>query len=230
MNKCLAVITARGGSKRIPRKNIKLFCDKPVLSYPINAAIDSKLFETIIVSTDDYEIAEVGKKLGASIPFMRSEENSNDFATTSDVIEEVLSEYKKRLMTFEYVCCIYPAAVFVNPQKLQNSYHMLVEEKYDSVIPIVRFGHPIQRALKIENNILKMINPNHLNTRSQDLPPSYHDAAQFYWLNTKSFLSQKKLFMDNTGAFEIPELEVQDIDNEVDWALAEIKYQKMKKN
>lgn len=229
MAKSLAIITARGGSKRIPQKNIKNFCGQPIIKYSINAAIKSGCFDEIMVSTDDKEIAEIAKSLGAKVPFFRSPENSNDFATTADAIEEVLNSYKKLNQNFDYFCCIYPTAPFITPEKLLNSFNFLKKSNSDAVIPVVKFSYPIQRSLKIENNILKMNWPENYKKRSQDIEPAYHDSGQFYWIKTKKFLEQKTLFAKNTVPFEINEIEIQDIDTIQDWKIAEFKYKYLKK-
>jgi len=228
-DKKLAIITARGGSKRIPRKNIKNFLGYPIIKYSIDAAIKSECFDEIMVSTDDKEIAEVSERLGAKIPFLRSQANSNDFATTADVIEEVLLEYKKLSKNFEYCCCIYPTAPFISSERLKEGFDILKSRGVDSVFPVVRYGHPIQRALKIQGGHLSMIWPENLNTRSQDLMPAYHDSGQFYWFRTKRFLEDKKILTENVAAIIIPESEVQDIDTEEDWKIAEIKFKILKK-
>lgn len=224
MNNSVAIITARGGSKRIPRKNIKNFCGQPIIKYSIDAARESGCFDEVMVSTDDIEIANIAKQFGATVPFFRTENTSNDYATTADVIEEVLLEYKKFGKNFDYACCIYPTAPFISAQKLKETYDLLVNKKVDSVIPVVKYSFPIQRALKIENMLLKFIWPENLNKRSQDLESSYHDCGQFYFLKTSSFLKSKKLFSENTIPFEMLASEVQDIDNEEDWMIAEMKY------
>lgn len=224
----LAIITARGGSKRIPRKNIRDFLGYPIIKYSIEAAVKALCFDEIIVSTDDREIAAIAEKFGAVIPFYRSEATSNDLATTSDVIEEVLFEYKKRGKNVRYCCCIYPTVPFITADHLKQGFDILQSTGSDSVIPVVRFSYPIQRALKTEDGRLSMIWPANLNARSQDLMPAYHDVGQFYWFRVESFMKQKKLFMDYTVPIEIPESEVQDIDNEEDWKMAEIKYKIMK--
>jgi len=225
----IAIIPARGGSKRIPRKNIKEFFGKPIIAYSIDAALKSALFDKVIVSTDDYEIAEISKNYGAEVPFMRSEKNSNDFATTADVLLEVIENFRYKGYEFDHLCCIYPTAPFINSDHLKQGFDILNSTGADSVIPVVRFSYPIQRAFKIENGRLLMIWPENLNARSQDLMPVYHDAGQFYWFKVESFIKQKKLFMDYTVPIEIPESEVQDIDNEEDWKIAEMKY-KINKN
>lgn len=227
-DKTVAIITARGGSKRIPRKNIKDFLGYPIIKYSIDAALRANCFDEVMVSTDDKEIAEIAEKLGAKVPFLRSQATSNDHATTADVLEEVLLEYKKRGIVFEYLCCIYPTAPFVTPEKLVRAMSLLIERGADSVLPITRFSYPIQRALKIEEGLAKMIWPENYNARSQDLMPAYHDCGQFYCMKTRSLLTQKKLFAEYTIPIEIPESEVQDIDNEEDWLIAEMKYRILK--
>jgi N-acylneuraminate cytidylyltransferase len=220
----LAIITARGGSKRIPRKNIRNFLGHPIIKYSIEAAVNANCFDEIMVSTDDREIAAIAEQFGALVPFYRSEATSNDFATTSDVLEEVIHEYQKRGKFFRYCCCIYPTVPFISADHLKQGFDILQSTEADSAIPVVRFSYPIQRALKIEDGRLSMIWPENLNARSQDLMPAYHDAGQFYWLRVESFMKQKKLFMNYTVPIEIPESEVQDIDNEEDWKIAEMKF------
>lgn len=227
--KAVAIIPARGGSKRIPKKNIKSFLGKPIISYPIEAALKSKLFNEIMVSTDDEEIAEISKMLGASVPFLRSIKNSDDFATTVDVLLEVIEEYKKRGKVFDYVCCIYPTTPFISPEKLNHSFKILIEKKAKSLIPIVRYSYPIQRALRIENDSLQYIYPENGSKRSQDLELTYHDAGQFYWIKTDVLVNQSSMVTDNSIAYKISELEVQDIDSETDWKIAEMKYQILNK-
>ena len=221
----ICIIPARGGSKRIPRKNIKEFLGKPIIAYSIKAALDSGLFDEVMVSTDDLEIADIAKKFGAKVPFMRSAKNSDDFATTFDVIEEVIQSYRYQNNDFENVCCVYPCAPFVTSKILLKAYNHLIEKKFDSVFPIISYGFPIQRALKVDKGKLTMIHEDNLNIRSQDLEESFHDAGQFYWCNTKQLLINKKILTQNTGSVEISELEAQDIDTEIDWKLAELKYQ-----
>jgi N-acylneuraminate cytidylyltransferase len=224
MERSVAIITARGGSKRIPRKNIKEFLHKPIIAYSIAAALDARCFDEVMVSTDDREIADVARLCGAKIPFFRSAATSNDYATTADVLVEVLNEYLARDEEFAYACCIYPTAPFVTAEKLKRGHDLLRSTGADSAVPVVRFGYPIQRALKIEEGCLKMIWPEHQNSRSQDLMPAYHDCGQFYWIRTQSFLLQKRLFAEHTVPIEVPESEVQDIDTDEDWKIAEMKY------
>lgn len=223
--KSLAIITARGGSKRIFRKNIKLFNGFPIIKYSIIAALDSGCFDEVMVSTDDKEIADLSLSFGASVPFYRSASNSDDFSTTADVIEEVILQYKKNGKEFSSLCCIYPTAPFVNAERLTKGMNLLMETGADCVLPVVRFGYPIQRALEIENGKVQMIWPEHYLSRSQDLSPAYHDSGQFYCMKTESLLKQKKLFAEFTIPMVISEEEVQDIDTEEDWKLAELKYQ-----
>lgn len=220
--KKICIITARGGSKRIPRKNIRDFIGKPIISYSIEAALKSELFDEVMVSTDDEEIAKVSKEYGASVPFFRSLENSDDFSTTADVIYEVLQNYNKD--EFDYFCCLYPAAPFVTALKLKDSFDKLLKTNADSLIPVVSFGYPPQRGLIIKSDKLKVREPQNIDTRSQDLEKIYHDVGQFYWGKVKEFIFSKKIFCDNSTYFEISPLEAQDIDNIDDWKLAEIKY------
>jgi len=222
--KNIAIITARGGSKRIPRKNIKTFLGQPIIKYSIEAALQSGCFDEVMVSTDDREIADVAKRFGAKVPFYRSPESSTDHAMTAPVLEEVIGEYAKRGTHFEYLCCIYPTAPFITAEKLKKAVAMLKESGADCVLPVTRFSYPIQRALKIENNRAAMIWPENYNVRSQDLPPAFHDCGQFYCMKTRSLLEQKRLFAEYTVPLEIPESEVQDIDNEEDWKVAEMKF------
>lgn len=221
----ICVIPARGGSKRIPRKNIKEFLGKPIIAYSIQAALDSGLFDEVMVSTDDLEIAEIAKNFGAKVPFMRSVKNSDDFATTFDVIEEVIQVYKSQGKEFENICCIYSCAPFVTSEILLKAYNQLIRYKFDTVFPIIAYSFPIQRALRVDQRKVSMILEENLNARSQDLEDSFHDAGQFYWCNIKQLLLSKKILTKNTGGVEISELEAQDIDNEIDWKLAELKFQ-----
>lgn len=220
----LAIITARGGSKRIPRKNVKSFCGKPIMAYSIEAAVNSGVFDTVMVSTDDEEIAEIARKYGAEVPFFRSEATSGDFATTTDVLMEVLNEYDKRGKHFDMACCIYPTAPFVSADRLKEAVTDLEASDADTIIPVVAFSYPPQRAFVIENENLVFKYPENLNTRSQDLQKFYHDAGQFYVFRTDAFFKNRNLLLGNIKPLELSEMEVQDIDTEVDWQLAELKY------
>lgn len=224
----IAIITARGGSKRIPRKNIKEFCGKPILLYSIEAALESGCFEEVMVSTEDEEIARMAQKAGASVPFLRSEKTAGDFATSADVIEEVLEEYKKRGKEFTYACILYPTAPFVTGEKLREAMKLLREKNADSVLPIVQFSFPPQRAFVSRGGKISFADETFAKTRSQDLEPMYHDCGQFCCFTTELFLTKHTLVTDNTLGVVYPESEVQDIDNYEDWTLAELKYSMMK--
>ena len=223
----IAIITARGGSKRIPRKNIRDFCGKPMICYSIEAALAASCFDTVMVSTDDEEIADIAKRAGAGVPFMRSKEASDDFATTADVLFEVFASYEAQGQTFDTGCCIYPTAPFVTAEKLREAMQRLTESPADTLIPVVKFSYPPQRALAIENDRLVVLYPDNLNKRSQDLAPQYHDAGQFYCFRVANFLRNRHMMVGHVLPFEVPETEVQDIDNETDWQLAEMKYRMM---
>lgn len=223
--KRLAIITARGGSKRIPKKNIREFCGRPIIGYSIQAAKDAGVFDTVMVSTDSEEIAEIAKKEGAEVPFLRSEATSGDFAGTADVILEVLARYEEIGETFDEVCCIYPTAPFITGDKLKSAVSILEEKKFDSVMPITSFSFPPLRGLVLNGDKISYKWEEFSEFRSQDLETIYHDCGQFYVLNTEAFKQSKNLVTKNTGAIEISELEMQDIDNEIDWKLAELKYQ-----
>jgi pseudaminic acid cytidylyltransferase len=224
----LALIPARGGSKRIHKKNIKEFNSQPIISYSIKSAIESNLFDEIMVSTDDHEIAETAIRYGAKVPFFRSQKNSSDFSTTFEVIEEVLEKYNEIQISFNNICCIYPCAPLIQINKLKLAYDLLIENNYNSVFPVIRYSNPIQRALKLVDDKVDMFYPEMKNIRSQDLENSYFDAGQFYWANTQKLLSQKSLYTNNTGAIILDELEAHDIDNEIDWLITEIKYSLLK--
>lgn len=222
--KSIAIIPARGGSKRIPRKNIKDFLGKPVIAYSIEAALQSGIFDIVMVSTDDDEIADTARRYGADVPFMRSEKTANDFATTNDVIQEVLAEYSSRGEEFDIVACIYATAPFISSCRLREGYRMVVEKECEAVLPGVEFSYPVQRSLVIKDGIASMAWPEYRYSRSQDLEKHYHDAGQFYFY-TRDFLRKGYGLGEGlTRLLILPELEVQDLDNDTDWALAEIKY------
>lgn len=228
MSGAIAIITARGGSKRIPRKNIKEFCGKPILAYSIEAALESRAFDEVMVSTDDEEIAEIAKQYGAKIPFMRSVEASNDYAATADVLCEVLEQYRAAGREFDCACCIYPTAPFVTSEKLESAMKLLQETGADSVMPVTAFSFPPMRGMYIRDENVSYAFPEYAQKRSQDIEPMFHDCGQFYCFHVAGFAETKKLVTDNTKAIIVSELEVQDIDNEVDWKLAELKYEMMK--
>ena len=228
MREIIAIITARGGSKRISHKNRKEFCGKPIIEYSIEAAKQAGIFDTVMVSTDDEEIAEIARNAGAEVPFMRSAETANDYATTADVLTEVLKKYKETGRNYEYACCIYPTAPFVTGDKLRQAMEMLINEKKDSVMPVVPFSFPPLRGMVINNGKLEYKWVENATKRSQDLEKIYHDCGQFYAFRVDSFQKEKKLVTNNTTGLIISELEVQDIDNETDWELAEMKYRLLK--
>lgn len=222
--KNLAIIPARGGSKRIPRKNIKHFLGKPIIAYSIEAALKSNLFNEIMVSTDDEEIARISRKYGANVPFFRSAENSSDYATTEDVILEVLSLYGEHGRCFDNVCCLYSTAPFVTADRLNEAFRKIGDD-VDSVFAVVPYSYPIQRSLKFdEKNNINMVYPQFVNSRTQDLETIYHDAGQFYFSKVNAFTRSKNLWMDRTTALILPDLESQDLDTLTDWRLAEMKY------
>lgn len=219
----LAIIPARGGSKRIPRKNIKNFFGKPVITYSIEVALNSGLFEEVMVSTDDKEIAEIAKLHGAQVPFLRSDVNANDVATTMDVLKEVEINYRLQLnRSFDFICCIYPAAPLINGERLVEGLNLLTKENLDAVFPIVPFSYPVWRGVEIVEGRTKLVWPEYLESRSQDLRKVHHDAGQWYWYNPGKI--DKSLFTENTSSIVLDEMEVQDIDTLSDWSLAEMKY------
>jgi pseudaminic acid cytidylyltransferase len=222
--KKLAIIPARGGSKRIPRKNIKDFLGKPIIAYSIQAALECGLFDEVMVSTDDEEIAQIAMQYGASVPFMRSKKNSDDFATTMAVIEEVLEKYKElKGEVFQFACCLYPTAPLIQVDHLQIGLQNLKEQKHTCVFPIVAFGYPVWRGLEIKKDgKISMVWPEYLNSRSQDLNKVYHDAGQWYWYDCNQIRDWK--WPDNSGTMILSEEYVQDIDSLSDWKIAEMKY------
>lgn len=223
--KKIAIITARGGSKRIPKKNIKEFCGKPIISYSIKAALQSDCFDEVMVSTDSKEIADISLREGANVPFLRGKESSNDFATTSDVIQEVLAEYEKQGRGFDVFCCLYPTAPFITAEKLKEAMNTLESKNADSVIPIVQYGFPPQRAFVLKDDRVAYQYPEYEFARSQDLETIYHDCGQFYMCRTDVFKQFKTLILPKTFPIIMREEEVQDIDNLSDWNIAELKYQ-----
>lgn len=221
----IAIITARGGSKRIPKKNIKEFCGLPIIAYSIRTALGSGLFDEVMVSTDSEEIAETAKKFGANVPFMRSADNSDDYATTEDVILEVLQRYRELGTEYDYVCCIYPTAPFVTEAALAEA--MAKMEKYEPsvVIPLVQFSYPPQRCFVVDDRgYARFKYPQYVRTRSQDLEKQYHDAGQFYIYNSDRLIATNGVIEDDFMPIIMPDLLVQDIDTEDDWKIAEMKY------
>lgn len=222
--KAIAIITARGGSKRIPRKNIKEFFGKPIIAYSIAAALESGLFDEVMVSTDDAEIAEVARKYGANVPFMRSEATSGDFASTGDVIEEVINEYGKLGREFDVICCIYPTAPFIRSERLVEGMKLLESGAADAICPVVKFSYPPQRGFVVKDGFMCYKYPEYTKTRSQDLEPMFHDAGQYYFTTTESFKLVGNFSPKRLGYVILTDDEVQDIDNPEDWETAELKY------
>lgn len=219
--KNLAIIPARGGSKRIPRKNVKPFLGKPMLAYSIEAALATGLFDEVMVSTDDEEIAEVARQYGAKVPFMRSAETANDFATTAEVLNEVLRNYKDQGIEFDNFCCIYATAPMTQSESIKSAYERLMSSDFTVVYPVVAFSYPIWRCLDLaEDGTMKRHWPEYENSRSQDLPKEYHDTGTFYWYKTQEWLTGNV----KVGGIEVDETTIQDIDTETDWKLAEMKY------
>lgn len=221
----IAIITARGGSKRIPHKNIKDFCGEPIIAYSIRAALESGMFDEIMVSTDDEEIAQIARQIGAKVPFMRSEKTANDYATTADVLKEVLEEYRKLGREFTYACCIYPTAPFITKEKLRMAMEELKKSDRDCVMPVTAYSFPPLRGMVFHEKKLDYKWKEYAAMRSQDLEEIYHDCGQFYAFRVERFLRSGRMITENTGGIILSELEMQDIDNETDWKMAELKYQ-----
>lgn len=229
MAKSIAVIPARGGSKRIPRKNIKDFFGKPLIAYSIQTALDSKLFDKVVVTTDDEEIAEIAKKYGAEVPFLRPKELSDDFTGTGDVVNHTLNYLKENGEKFDYVCTIYATAPLLQPKYLIEGFNKLRDSDAVNAFSATSMPFPIQRTFKLDNNgRCEMFTPEHYMTRSQDLEEAYQDAGQFYWkdLNKKS---DKIMFGEDSMAIVLPRYLVQDIDTLEDWCRAELMYQVLNK-
>ena len=225
----IAIITARGGSKRIPKKNIRDFLGKPIIAYSIEAALNSNIFDIVMVSTDDEEIAKIAKEYGAEVPFYRTKKTSDDFASTEDVLIEVLDKYHEIGKDFDTICCLYPTAPLVSSEDLKKAYQLLIDNKnVDSVVPVVRFSYPPQRGLIIKNQLIQFSNPEYAKARSQDLIPIYHDCGQFYFSYVEPLRKYCDLIAPHCLPYIMEEERVQDIDNYSDWDIAEIKYKKMK--
>lgn len=225
----IALIPARGGSKRIPRKNIKLFHGKPMLAYSIEAAQQSGCFDKIIVSTDDLEIAAIAKQYGAEVPFMRPAAIADDHATTMDVIQHAIAWCESQQMSVELLCCIYATAPFITASDLVTGLALISGGDIDYAFSATSFAFPIQRAIALNaNGSVQMLQPEHVNTRSQDLPEAFHDAGQFYWGKTAAFKAGKPFFSLSAKAILIPRKRVQDVDTLEDWEFAEALYAVMK--
>ena len=222
MNLC--IIPARGESKRIPKKNIKFFLGKPIIAYSIEAALDTKLFDAVVVSTDDKDIAKVAEKYGAEVPFFRPKELSGDFTGTNDVIKHAINWYLGQDIEINYVCCIYATAPFVRVEYLKQGLELLRNSNQLFAFSVTSFPFPIQRAIKIEDNKVSMFYPENFLSRSQDLEDAYHDAGQFYWGRPQAFLNDKIMFSKSSIPIILPRYLVQDIDTIEDWQRAELMY------
>ncbi|EPZ50361.1 pseudaminic acid CMP-transferase [Bacteriovorax sp. BAL6_X] len=220
----IAIITARGGSKRIPGKNIKDFCGKPIIAYSIEAALNSGIFSRVIVSTDDEEIKRVSEEYGAEVPFMRSDKNSDDFATTADVLKEVILNLKELGESYDHYCCFYPTAPFVTGDHLLKAFKEFTKDKFDSLIPVTKFSFPPQRAFFLKEKKILIDDNESFQKRSQDLTPLYHDCGQYYFFKENVILDNMGLVSKNTTYVLRDNLFVQDIDELSDWDLAEIKF------
>ena len=218
----LAVIPARGGSKRIPRKNIKLFCGKPMIAWSIEAAQQSGCFDQIVVSTDDAQIAEVARQCGAQVPFMRPAELSDDHTGTTAVVAHAINWFADQGQKPVQVCCLYATAPFVSADDLRQGLAVLIDKGSDYAFSVTSYAFPIQRAIRLnETGRVEMFNPRHFNTRSQDLEAAYHDAGQFYWGRADAWQQGRMIFSPASVAVLLPRHRVQDIDTPEDWTRAE---------
>lgn len=218
----LAIIPARGGSKRIPRKNIKLFCEKPMIAWSIEAALQSGCFDQVIVSTDDEEIAQVALHYGATVPFIRPAELSDDHTGTIPVIRHAVEWFNAQGVHADHACCLYATAPFVSPEDLRRGFSILTEVGCDYAFSVTSYAFPIQRAIRLNaKGRVEMFNPEHFDTRSQDLEEAYHDAGQFYWGRADAWLQGRMVFGSGSVPVELPRHRVQDIDTREDWVRAE---------
>jgi N-acylneuraminate cytidylyltransferase len=218
----LAVIPARGGSKRIPRKNIKSFCGKPIIAWSIEAALQSDCFDNVVVSTDDDEIAEVARQCGAQVPFMRPTTLSDDHTGTIPVIRHAIEWFSERGKVSDQVCCIYATAPFIGAADIRRGLEILTEVGSDYAFTVTKYPFPIQRAIRITaKGQMAMFEPEYFSTRSQDLEEAYHDAGQFYWGRATAWLNGNVIFGPHAAAIQLPRYRVQDIDTDEDWQMAE---------
>ena len=222
----IAIIPARGGSKRIPKKNIKKFLGKPIISYSIEAALKSKLFKKVIVSTDSEEIANIAAEYGAEVPFLRPKQLSDDFSGTHEVVGHAVEWIEEKISKLDYVCCIYATAPLIQDNDLVKGFEIIQKGNWDSVIASTSYSYPIFRSFKKNSQGgLKMIFPEFYNSRSQDLPEIYHDAGQFYWAKPEIWKKPSEMYNEKNAIVEIPNYRVQDIDTLEDWRRAELLYQ-----
>ncbi|QDX98146.1 pseudaminic acid cytidylyltransferase [Pectobacterium carotovorum subsp. carotovorum] len=227
----VAVIPARGGSKRIPRKNIKLFCGKPMIAWSIEQAKASGCFDRIIVSTDDMDIADVAREYGAEIPFIRPNELSNDYATTGQVMNHAVTWLLEQKLAIKAVCCIYATAPFLSAEDMRSGYRKFEESRSDYVFSATTYAFPIQRALKKDSNErISMFHPEEFHTRSQDLEEAFHDAGQFYWGTPEAWKEERPIFNSDSIAIALPRHRVQDIDTQEDWDRAELMFKVLRQS
>ncbi|WP_454626240.1 pseudaminic acid cytidylyltransferase [Bradyrhizobium cenepequi] len=227
----VAVIPARGGSKRIPRKNIRDFCGKPIIAYSIEAATATGLFDEIIVSTDDHEIAAISRQFGATTPFIRPKEIADDFTGTNAVVKHAVSWLTERNHDVAHACCIYATAPLIEPRFIQQGYDALVGSDAAFAFSVTGYAFPIQRAVRLTTDgRVDALHPEHRLTRSQDLEPAYHDAGQFYWGTARAFLDNVPLFSPRSIGVILPRTRVQDIDTAEDWELAEFMYRALNRS
>lgn len=221
----IAIIPARGGSRRIPRKNIRIFCGKPIIAYSIEAAMASKLFERVIVSTDSREIAHVAEEYGAEVPFFRPHELADDHVDTLSVIRHAAGWLREQGESVDHLCCIYATAPFLRPAYLKKGFDLLVRGDCSLVLSMTRFDYPVQRAVRIDSKgRVRPMFPGLFKSRSQDLEPAFHDAGQFYWGKPEAFTVEDIALLKDIRALELPGHLVQDIDTPKDWEMAELKF------
>lgn len=222
----IAIIPARGESKRIPRKNIRDFFGKPIIGYSIEKAIACNLFDEVMVSTDDEEIAEIAVRFGAKVPFLRSDQTADDHATTAEVLNEVLERYTNMGFNFKWGCCIYPLTPLLDISVFEAAYKKMLKKSQKSIFPVIEYSHSIERAFRLKSSdTIDIISPENLSLRTQDTRKYVHDAGQFYWFEVQNFLEKKQLILPESSVFELDPLEAQDVDTEIDWKLMELKYQ-----
>ncbi len=227
----LCVIPARGGSKRIPRKNIKAFLGKPIIAYSIETALESGCFDKVIVSTDDEDIANIARHYGAEVPFVRPKALSNDFAGTLPVIKQAIEWIEADGEQVDWVCCLYATAPFVQTKQLKAAFEQLQQTQADYCFTVTTFGTPIQRAFRVtEQQRLEMFHPENFHKRSQDLEEAFHDAGQFYWGHPEAFKQERVIYSKCSSPYRLPRYLVQDLDTEEDWIRAELMYQALLKS
>jgi pseudaminic acid cytidylyltransferase len=218
----IAIIPARGGSKRIPRKNVRTLAGKPAIAYAIDLAHNSGIFERVIVSTDDAEIAEISRKYGAEVPYLRNPELSNDFAVTVDVIADAAQQLQHDDKSFDYICCIYPVTPLLELNRVKQALNMLETGRWDYVFPAIEFSSPIERAFKKgKSGLIEFSNPEFAKTRTQDIEKSFHDAGQFYFGTNEAWIEKRPILNGNSTFIELSKNETLDIDDLEDWVLVE---------